>query len=204
MKYLLSAAALAASLFLAAGAQAQVVGSVGGGSGSFLSLSSAGLDNGAIANLTGGTVYDTSQPAPQGARVPAGTVYGGTYLAVGPSSGTQAVLSFAGPGVGYVSFLWGSPDAYNLLTVTTTGGVTQNFDPASIGLASGANSASQFVQFQAAPGSEITSLTFGNSPETDAFETASYSITPVPEPATCALLAAGLGAVAFVSRRRRS
>ena len=39
-------------------------------------------------------------------------------------------------------------------------------------------------------------------PATDAFETANYSITPIPEPQTYALLLAGLGAVGFVARRR--
>jgi hypothetical protein len=59
------------------------------------------------------------------------------------------------------------------------------------------------VQFTGLAGSKITALSFTNSPNENAFETANYSVTaPVPEPETYALLLAGLGAVGFVARRR--
>ena len=52
-------------------------------------------------------------------------------------------------------------------------------------------------------GTDITGLVFANSPSTDAFEVANFSVTAIPEPETYALMLAGLGAVGFMSRRRR-
>ena len=192
----------AAALFAAGGAQAQVTGSLGGGTGTFLSLSDAGLNGGSVATLSGGTVYTADQPF---ADVPAGTIFGDDFLAAGPTSGAPATLSFAGSGVDYISFLWGSPDIYNRLTVTTTGGVEKTFNTAQLGfsISNGNQTFSQYVQFLATGGSKIVALTFDNTPARDAFESANFSITPVPEPETYALLLAGLGVVGFVARRRR-
>lgn len=196
-KVLVASAALLAMM----GAQAQVTSSIGGGYGSFLSLSSSGLSDGisTIATLTGGTVDSTTVP---GAIAPNGT--SGNFLAVGPTSGTTASLSFANGGVSYISFLWGSPDTYNELTVTSTGNVQQTVLAADLGLTTGAGAPSQYVQFTANAGVEITGLSFANVPSIDAFETANYSITPVPEPETYALMLAGLGVMGFVARRRRA
>jgi len=207
-KLVLASAALCASL----AANAQVAGSLGGGFGTFLQLSSTGLSGGTVATLSGGTVYTADQPF---ADIPSGVVFGGDFLAAGPTSGTTATLNFTGGGVDYISFLWGSPDLYNVLTVTSTGGFTQTF---TAGVSSAAPTAtslnfsvtngnqgfSQYVQFAGLLGSKITSLSFTNAPAQDAFESANYSITtPVPEPETYALLLAGLGAVGFVASRRR-
>jgi hypothetical protein len=194
----------AAALLAAFGANAQVAGSLGGGYGTFLELSDAGLSGGTVATLSGGTVYTADQPF---ADIPAGVVFGGDFLAAGPIAGTPATLTFAGTGVDYISFLWGSPDTYNRLTVTSTGGVTQSFDVGTLGFLSttGDQSVSEYVQFTASAGVRITALSFSNTPEKDAFEAANFTVTtPVPEPSTYALLLAGIGAVGFVARRRRS
>ena len=198
VKTLLASAALAVSF----GASANVAGSLGGGAGSFLSLSSAGLSGGAVATLAGGTVYNTDMPF---ADIPAGTVFGNNFLASGPTAGSPATLTFTSA-VNYVSFLWGSPDTYNLLTVNSTGGGSQTFSAAGLGfpVTNGSQSFSQYVQFAGVAGSQITSLSFTNIPSVDAFEVANFTITPVPEPETYALMLAGLGAMAMFARRRRA
>ena len=190
-----------AALFAAMGAQAQVTGSLGNG-GVFVSLSGAGLGGGSIATLSGGTVYTTDQTF---ADIPSEIISGNSFLAAGPTSGAPATLTFTGEGVDYVSFLWGSPDTYNILTVTTTGGVKTAFGTANLGFSksNGDQTFSQYVQFNATGGSKIVSLNFDNTPGFDAFESANYSITaPVPEPQTYALLLAGLIGIGFVARRK--
>lgn len=199
LKTLLAASTLAAAV----GAHAQVVGSLGAGSGSFLTLSAAGLAGGSVATLSGGTVYAEDKPF---ADIPAGSILGGNFLAAGVTAGSTATLSFTGAGVAYVSFLWGSPDTYNLLTVNTTAG-SQVFTATSLGfsISNGSQSFSQPVAFTAVAGTRITGLTFTNSPGRDAFEVANFSlgtVTPVPEPETAAMLLAGLLVVVHLKRRR--
>ena len=199
LQLLVASTALSAAM----GANAQVSGSLGGGSGSFLSLSSAGLSGGSVATLSGGTVYNADRPF---ADIPFGVVFEGNFLAAGVTSGALATLSFTGAGLDYISFLWGSPDAYNVLTVTSTGGATQILTAQGLGFAetNGDQKFSQYVQFSALGGGKITALSFSNLPQKDAFESSNFSvITPVPEPQTYALLLAGLAAVGFVAQRRR-
>ena len=198
-KTIVAAAALAASL----GAQAAVSGSTLDplATGSFLSLSSAGLSGGSVASLLGGTIYSADQ---EFADIPAGSVFENQFLAVGPRAGQPATLTFTSP-VDYLSFLWGSPDTYNMFTVNSTGGSSQLFTVDSLGFSvrNGDQNSSQYVQFMGIGGSQITSVVFNNEPARDAFETANYSITPIPEPGTYALFLAGLGALAFMAKRRK-
>ncbi len=182
-------------------ANAALVGSMGGGSGPFLSLSSAGLNGGAVATLTGGTVYNSDRPF---ADMPAGTIFGNNFLAAGPLAGQPATLSFTSP-ISYLSFLWGSPDTYNRLTVNTNVS-SYAFTATGLGfpVTDGNQSFSQYVQFAASAGETITSVSFVNNPAADAFETANYSITAaVPEPATWAMMLVGFGMVGAASRYRR-
>jgi hypothetical protein len=185
-------------LALCGAAQGTVTGSLGGNGGAILSLTPAGLNGGAVATLAGGTTYTNDMPF---ADIPKGTVT--EFLAVGPQAGQPATLTFTSP-VTFLSFLWGSPDLYNMLTVNSTGS-SQLFTVSNLNFSvtNGNQNFSQYVQFIAAPGSFITSLVFNNVPGQDAFEAANFSVTPVPEAPSIALLVAGLGAIAFISRRRQ-
>lgn len=190
---ILGAAALAACTTASAG----VTGSLGGG-GTFLALSSAGLAGGSVATLAGGTVYTSDQPF---ADIPKGTVT--EFLAVGVQAGEPATLTFTAP-VSNLGFLWGSPDLFNLLTVVSTD-ISQMFTVMDLGfgVTDGNQAFSQYVRFTSAPGSRITGVIFNNTPAKDAFEVANFSIAAVPESSTFALLAAGLGVIGLVVRRRR-
>ena len=193
--------ALAGTLaFAASPSQAAVVASLGGGPGT-LTLSSAGLNGGSVATLSGGTVYTSDQPF---ADIPKGGIFGGTFLAAGPTSGAPATLTFTSP-VKYLSFLIGSPDLYNLLTITTDLG-TQTFTPSTLNfpVTDGNQSVSQYVKFRATVGDNIKSVSFTNLPNKDAFESANFSINSgVPEPATWALMLLGVGGTGFAMRRSR-
>jgi len=198
MKFALLGAAMAVAPTMA---NAAVVGNLGRGTGDFLSLSSAGLNGGAVATLQGGTVYNQDLPF---ADDPAGFLFGGNFLAAGPLAGQPATLTFTQP-VTYLSFLWGSPDTYNRFSLRTNLNNTYNFDVASLNFAvrDGNQNFSQYVQFAASAGETITSATFTNLPAADAFEVANFSISPVPEPATWALMLVGFGMVGATARYRR-
>jgi hypothetical protein len=200
MKKLLLAGAAAFTMFTVMPASAQVVGSLSNNAASnLLTLNSLGLSSGMtqVATLTGGTVFTSTQPNaddPQG--------YLGTFLAAGPTAGQPATLTFTQP-TNFLSFLWGSPDTYNVLTINGT----QTFTAASLGFSvvNGAQSFAQYVNFAGTNGSLINTVSFSNNPATDAFESANFSVTaPVPEPATWAMMLVGFGGIGFAMRRRKS
>ena len=92
------------------------------------------------------------------------------------------------------------------MTVTTANAIVSTFTALDLGFekTGGQQDFSQYVQFAAAAGDSIVSLSFSNVPSIDAFEAANFTVTaPVPEPETYVLMLAGLGAVGFMSRRRR-
>ena len=200
VKTLLASAALVASV----GAQAVVVGSLGGGAGSFLALSAPGACGSCtlgttVATISGGRIYDTDMPVADQFSA------GERFLAAGPSSNGTSTLTFGGGGVDYISFLWGSPDLYNTLTVTSTGAAptSQMFTATSLGfpVTNGQQGFAQSVQFSGVAGAKITSLVFAST--ADAFEVGRFTVTAIPEPETYALMLAGLGALGFVARRRK-
>ncbi len=183
-------------------ANAVVVGSLAVGTGPFLALDSSGLNGGSVATLTGGAVYTSDQPF---ADIPAGGVAGGTFLAAGTTAGQPATLTFTTP-INYLSFLWGSPDTYNDLTITSTSG-SYDFTAASLNFAvtNGNQSYSQYVQFNTTgPGETILSAVFSNSPAQDAFETANFSVAAVPEASTWAMMILGFAGIGLTAYRRKN
>lgn len=198
MKLALAATALCA---LPSVANAAIFGSTGGGTGPFSTLTSAGLDGGATATLTGGTVYNSDRPF---ADIPKGGVFGGNFLAAGLLAGQPAILTFKTP-ISYLSFLWGSPDTYNFLTLVSSTGTEYSFTAQGLGFSQtdGNQAFSQYAQFTADAGETISSVVFSNVPARDAFEVANFSVTAVPEPGTWGLMLVGFGMVAGASRYRR-
>jgi len=202
-KVFLGALTAVSAVTLVPAANAQVVGAGGQASLPFATLSSTGLNNGTLATLVGGRVFTSDQPF---ADIPKGGVFGGTFLAVGPTSGVSALLTFTQP-VNLFGFLLGSPDAYNQLTVTSTRG-TYTFSPSTLGLpTNGDQTVSRYVNFgTTSVGELILSAAFTNVPSIDAFETANFSAglaAAVPEPAAWAMMILGMGAIGFAMRRQK-
>ncbi len=200
---------LAAAMFaaFAVGAQASyVTGSIAANQDptTFIDLSSGIVTGGAL--YTGNALPNAAIPTNLS---PAKDTVG-TWLAAGPSNinngggiASPAIVNF-GTGTSFVSFLWGSPDTYNLLTVTTTGGIdtflATDFSPFVV---TGNQDYASYIGFTAHDSYKITSLTFSST--SNAFEASNFSVTtPIPEPETYALMLAGLAAMGFVARRRKS
>ena len=197
---LIKVALCAATLAAPAIANAAVTPSLGGNTSDFLTLSSAGLDGGTVATLSGGLVYTADRPS---VDIPAGDVFGGNFLAAGPRAGQPATLTFTTP-TSYLSFLWGSPDTWNRLVLTTNqASYTYTAMDLNFAVTNGNQAFSQYVQFATSGGEVINSVSFTNVPATDAFEVANFSVAAVPEPATWAMMLVGFAMVGAASRYRR-
>lgn len=186
----------ALAVVAAASANATITGAIVNDSGPLLTLTNDGSfmsGSTLVATEVGGDVLSSSTSS---STEPVGTI--GNYLS---DLGTHTTKVSFVTGESFVSFLWGTPDAYNQLLVNDT-----LFTATSLSFPSDAGIAGtgKYVAFTASAGELITSLTFTNSPAVNSFETANYSIAPVPEPETYALMLGGLGLVGWISRRRRS
>ncbi|MEO6032712.1 MAG: hypothetical protein ABIP61_12555 [Burkholderiaceae bacterium] len=155
---------LVAALFAVAavGAQAALTSGVAANQNpaSFIDLSVSGV-------VAGGALYTANAvpdaAIPMNTTPPKNTI--GTWLASGPTNanngGGNAVVDF-GAGTSFVSFLWGSPDTYNSLTVTLADNSTQSFgsvDFPSI-VFNGNQSFASYIGFSTTGGDMIKSLTF--------------------------------------------
>jgi hypothetical protein len=162
MKKVLAAAALASC---ALGAQA-AISVVGGNSdpSTFIALSKFDAVSNPTGNVFGGALYPDTTATTGSPRVtayrPTGAV--GNWLAVGPAhnGGSFATFTPAAPSQ-YVSFLWGTPDSYNALSITTNL-ITYNFTNTDADLPLyGGPSAAFYVGFLADAGEWIQALEFG-------------------------------------------
>lgn len=113
------------------------------------------------------------------------------YLVVSPNGSATINLG----GATSFSFLWGSPDLYNVITID---GNTFSTSTLLGALANSSNDNTQWATFTSDAGMNSFTITTGQI----AFEMAVAN--PVPEPETYALMLGGLGALAFVVRRRKT
>lgn len=209
--------ALAASVLMAMPVSAQALTASAGTNGvlPFLALTSTGPHSGTVTGtatgtIAGGAVYASTQPGT--ATEPTGTV--GNFLSAGPSATSPAIVTFTTP-LNYVSFLWGTPDSYNTLTVNyllngsaqtasyspnATGAVTPSNPFGLVG--DGTSGAQGYVQFLAGAGEVITGFSF-QSPSTNAFESSNFRATAAPGPLAGAGLVPLLGLAGFWFARRR-
>ena len=133
----------------------------------------------------------------------------GLYYSVGPSTTHPGTISL-GSNIGSFSFIWGSIDTFNFLTLITAGG-TYNFSGSAIAAmvpapANGSqtlNPQNPIVTFLLS-GLDQTNVSLRLNSSQNAFEIDNIAVTTVPEPGTWAMMLLGFGALGFAMRRRKS
>lgn len=157
--------------------------------------------DGALFNYNGGSLASGTSARPVGST--------GNFWSIGVTPDTQdgpGIVNL-GTGVTYYGFLWGSPDADGWNTVTFYNGRTAlaSFDGnAILNPANGNQTFARYFNVFAGPNEVITSISFAAN--RNAFETDNHAFiaaAPIPEPEIYAMMAAGLGLMGFVARRRQ-
>lgn len=159
------------------------------------------------ANLTDGTIVNPGVTVSGQHAVPYGS--DGGYLSVGPTDGSPATLTLSGP-ITSISFLWGSVDTYNTLTLLGTSNPANSGNPYAFTGIDALNPANGYqgnggsvvvtLTLTGADVNSITGLEFASSQ--NAFEVDSLNVSGVPEPATWAMMIGGFGLVGMAMRRR--
>lgn len=127
------------------------------------------------------------------------------FFAVGGSTTGVGTATFStGNAYNYFGLYWGSIDAFNSVAFSLRGANVGTFAgtafPPSTGQQTAPNT-NEFVDFFFSPGTAYDTVTFSTT--TPNFELDNVAFGQVPEPASIALLGAGLvGAVGFARRRK--
>jgi hypothetical protein len=159
-----------------------------------------------IGTIVGGEVYPNPSPTsnaaiPTNTTPPINTI--GNFLAAGPSSGSPATLTFGTPTT-FFSFLFGSPDLFNSITVVSSAG-TQTFSATQLGVTppNGNQQFAEYVNFIGTAGTVIDSISFDSATQ-DAIEVSNFSVSAVPEASTWAMMILGFLGIGFIGYRRKS
>jgi len=174
------------------------------------SLLLSGSGGGINYSYTDGALFnfDSSSSLPSGISArPVGSTGNFWSIGVSPDAQDGPGIVNLGAGVSYYGFLWGSPDASGWNTVKFYNGSTLlgTFDGSAILVPpNGDQSYAKYFNVFAGSGEVITSISFAAN--RNAFETDNHAFiaaAPIPEPEIYAMMAAGLGLMGFVARRRQ-
>ena len=169
-----------------------------------------GINAGINYSYTDGALFNfnSSSNLPNGTSArPVGSTDNFWSIGVKPDSQDGPGVVNLGAGVSYYGFLWGSPDASGWNTVKFYNGSTLlgTYDGSAIlNPPNGNQTFARYFNVFAGPSDVITKVTF--AADTNAFETDNHAFiaaAPIPEPEIYAMMAAGLGLMGFVARRRQ-
>ena len=152
-----------------------------------------------------GTIYTDSVG---GVRAqPAGST--GGYGSVGPSNDqSSAILDLSAFGaISSITFLWGSVDTYNTITLLGTGvsfnGGDEGVSPSNGDQVNPNSNRLVTLTFTGADQWNVTGLEFSSTGNAFEFDNVKVTTAAVPEPASWALMLGGFGAIGGAMRSRR-